>query len=119
MLTQTPMNKSKKLSEELNDYLLRLFPLKRSITGAANRETLKILNEIVPINVKEYPSGSNVYDWKIPDEWHVKEAWIKDEHGNKLVDVSTNNVHILGYSSPIREKMSFDKLKNHLFFPII
>jgi len=87
--------------KEIDNYLRRLFPICRSLTGQGNRETLKILQEIVPIEIKEYPSGSSVYDWVIPDEWVIREAWIKDLNGNKLVDFYSNNLHVVNYSQPV------------------
>ena len=105
-----------RIINEINDYLKRLFPINRSITGDGNRKTLSILQEIAPIQIKEYPSGTSVYDWVIPDEWNVNEAWIKDSKGEKVVDFSKNNIHLVSYSSPLHEKMSFEKLKYNLHY---
>ena len=69
---------------EIDRLLARLFPLNRSLTGNGNRETLNILKDFIPLNVHEYPSGKEVYDWVIPDEWCVRDAWIKDTTGNRL-----------------------------------
>ena len=69
------------VTDELESYLPRLFPLRRSITGEANRETLAILSEIVPIDIHEIPSGREVFDWTVPQEWSVREAWIEDSQG--------------------------------------
>ncbi|HEY9070143.1 MAG TPA: DUF4910 domain-containing protein [Candidatus Ozemobacteraceae bacterium] len=104
----------KKLSEEIAHYLQRLFPLNRSLTGEGNRETLRIISEIAPVRLFEYPSGSRIYDWMIPDEWHVREAWIKDSSGRILVDFLRNNLHLMGYSVPVRRTMSFAELRPHL-----
>jgi len=99
---------------EIDRFLKRLFPITRSITGPGNRESLRILQEIVPLEIKEYPSGAPVYDWVIPDEWIVRNAWIKDANGSKLVDFQASNIHLVGYSEPIHRKMAFDELKDHL-----
>mgnify|MGYP000309446352 CR=1 FL=1 len=104
------------LVDEINKYLRRLFPINRSLTGPGNRETLNILQEIAPLKIKEYPSGKSVYDWVIPDEWHVKNAWIKDKHGKKIVDFSLNNIHLVGYSEKVNNKIKFEELKSHLYF---
>jgi aminopeptidase-like protein len=105
------------LADEIGQYLKRLFPVTRSITGSGNRETLRILHEIVPLEIKEYSSGTVVYDWIIPDEWHVRDAWIKDSTGNKLVDFKINNVHLVSYSEPVNKSISFDALtKGHLHY---
>ena len=89
------------IANEIDDYLVRLFPLARSITGNGNRDTLRILQELIPINILEFESGKEVYGWTIPDEWNLREAWIKDENGNILVDVNDSNLHVMGYSVAI------------------
>jgi aminopeptidase-like protein len=109
------INRSQQLENEINRYLQRLFPINRSITGDGNRETLRILKEVAPSEIKEYSSGEKVYEWTRPDEWNVKDAWIKDADGNKLIDFKLNNVHLVGYSEPIHKKISFIELKDHLF----
>ena len=95
------------LINELDAYLRKLFPLTRSLTGDGNRQTLKILKNIIPLKIREVPSGTKAYDWIIPEEWLVNDAWIKDDKGRKLVDFKENNLHLLGYSVPINRKMTF------------
>ena len=85
---------------ELDDYLGRLFPLCRSITGEYNRETLRILKEIIPLKIFEIPTGTVVYDWTIPQEWWIKDAWIADANGHKIVNFQENNLHLVSYSIP-------------------
>ena len=104
------------LSGEIDAYLARLFPLSRSITGNGNRETLRILQELAPIKIREFPSGKEVYGWTIPDEWNLKEAWIKDELGNVLVDVRSSNLHVVGYSTSINRNISFTELQEKLHY---
>jgi len=104
------------LAIEIQEYLRLLFPIARSITGAGNVETLKILQEIVPLQIKEYKSGTSVYDWKVPDEWTIKNAWIKDSHGNKIVDYQASNLHVVNYSTPVHKLISFEKLKKNLHY---
>ncbi len=103
-------------TEEIDHYLSRLFPLTRSLTGEGNRETLKILQEIIPLDIKEYPSGQRVYDWIIPKEWNIRDAWIKNSQGVKIIDFQKSNIHVVNYSIPIHKKISFDILKEHLYF---
>ena len=69
--------------EEIDKLLKTLFPITRSITGDGNRETLRLLQEIIPLNIKEYPTGTKVYDWIIPEEWNIKDAWVKNSKGRK------------------------------------
>ena len=108
------ISQSEQLVGEIDNYLKRLFPITRSITGEGNRETLRILQEIAPLEIKKYSSGAEVYDWTIPDEWTVKGAWIKDADGNKLVDFEQSNIHLVSYSEPIHRKITFEELKKHL-----
>ena len=82
---------------KIEAYFDRLWPITRSLTGNGNRESLKILSEIIDLEVIEVPSGTECFDWTVPPEWNIKEAWIKDSRGNKIVDFSVSNLHILGY----------------------
>tara|TARA_B100001123_G_scaffold246805_1_gene275764 strand:- start:1167 stop:2483 length:1317 start_codon:yes stop_codon:yes gene_type:complete len=111
-------HQSKKLIDEIDSYLHQLFPITRSITGPGNRETLRILQEICPLVLKEYPSGTSVYDWVIPDEWHPREAWIKDRDGQILIDFRECNLHLVSYSEPIHQYFEFDELKGHLHYDL-
>jgi aminopeptidase-like protein len=99
---------------EIDRCLKDLFPITRSITGPGNRKTLKILQDIAPLQIKEYSSGTKVYDWTIPDEWYIKDAWIKNSKGKKLIDFNQCNIHLVGYSQPIHKKIMFEELKEHL-----
>jgi len=101
---------------EIDSYLKRLFPITRSITGDGNRETLKILQEIIPLNILEYPTGEDVYTWTIPKEWKIKEAWIKNSAGKKIIDIKNSNLHIVSYSQPIHKKIPFEILKKNLHY---
>ncbi|NWJ51786.1 MAG: DUF4910 domain-containing protein [Bacteroidetes bacterium] len=103
------------MRKELEKYFDRLWPINRSLTGDGNRETLKILSELVDLNIIEVPSGTKCFDWNVPPEWNVKEAWIKDSKGNKVIDFSNNNLHLLGYSIPIYRKMGLSELKENIY----
>lgn len=94
--------------------LKRLFPICRSITGDGVRQTLSILNEHADFGIKEYPSGTRVYDWTIPDEWNINDAYIADGSGARVVDFRENNLHVVGYSRPVRARMAFSELEPHL-----
>ncbi len=99
----------------IENYFDRLFPINRSLTGNGNRETLKILSEIIDLKISEVQSGTECFDWTVPPEWNIKEAWIKDSKGNRIIDFSENNLHILGYSEPFHGKISYEELKSHLY----
>ncbi|OPY03244.1 MAG: hypothetical protein A4E60_00436 [Syntrophorhabdus sp. PtaB.Bin047] len=101
---------------EIASYLRRLFPICRSITGEGNRETLRILQELVPLKVLEYPSGQKVYDWTIPREWNIRDAWIKNASGEKIVDFQRSNLHVVSYSIPVHARMKKRDLVEHLHF---
>ncbi|MEM9919834.1 MAG: DUF4910 domain-containing protein [Bacteroidota bacterium] len=92
----------------------RLYPICRSITGDGVRETLKILQEYMPLEIEEIPSGTKVFDWTVPKEWNVREAWVKDAAGRKIIDFAKHNLHLLNYSIPIHQKMSLADLRPHL-----
>jgi len=104
------------LDSEIQSYLERLFPLHRSITGKANRETLQILQEIIPLRRIEIPSGEKVFDWTIPPEWEIRNAWIRNARNEILLDLKQSNLHVVSYSHPIRGRFSFRELRSHLHF---
>jgi aminopeptidase-like protein len=93
----------------------RLFPICRSITGEGVRQTLRILQDYLPLDMHEVPSGANVFDWTIPKEWNIRDAWIKGPDGQKIIDFKTNNLHLLNYSIPIHQEMALEELQKHLF----
>ncbi|HEX6199196.1 MAG TPA: DUF4910 domain-containing protein [Thermoanaerobaculia bacterium] len=93
----------------------RLYPIPRSITGDGVRETLRIVGELVPpLEVHEVPSGTPVLDWMVPKEWNVREAWVKDPSGRKVVDFADHTLHLLGYSVPVHRTMPLAELLEHL-----
>jgi aminopeptidase-like protein len=92
----------------------RLFPICRSITGNGLRETLAILGEHIPLTLYEVPSGTEVFDWTVPREWNIRDAWIKDPSGARIVDFRASNLHVVGYSTPVQGKFSLADLKPHL-----
>lgn len=93
----------------------KLYPICRSITGNGVRETLKILQEYIDLKIKEVPSGTAVFDWTVPKEWNIQDAWVKAPDGQKIVDFQAHNLHMLHYSVPIHQKMGLAELKKHLF----
>ena len=92
-----------------------LFPICRSITGNGVRESLRIINRHVPVEIREVPSGTRVFDWTIPKEWNIRGAYIKDATGKKVVDFQDSNLHVLNYSTPVNTRLSLDELKKHLY----
>lgn len=93
-----------------------LFPICRSITGEGIRYTLNRLKKEVPqIVLHEIPTGTKVFDWVVPKEWEISEAYIEDMKGNRIVDFQKNNLHVVGYSIPIDAIVSGDELQAHLY----
>jgi aminopeptidase-like protein len=93
----------------------KLWPINRSITGSGVIETLNILKIVVPeLKIKSFKSGSKVFDWKVPAEWEIKSAWVKDPTGKTIIDFSKNNLHLVGYSTPVNKTIKLEKLNKHL-----
>lgn len=101
-------------TKKINDLAQRLYPICRSITGNGVRDTLKIINEHIDLKIHEVPSGTKVLDWEIPLEWNIRDAYIMDASGNRVVDFKKHNLHILNYSEPIHQKMNLADLKENL-----
>ena len=81
--------------KEMHELVKVLFPICRSITGNGVRETLKIISKHIPIRINEVPSGTKVFDWVIPKEWNIRDAFVEDENGDKIIEFSKNNLHIM------------------------
>jgi aminopeptidase-like protein len=100
--------------KELYELAKRLFPICRSITGDGVRETLKIIGNHIPIKIYEVPTGTKVFDWIVPKEWNIKDAYVVDDNGNKIIDFKKNNLHVVGYSVPVDKTVSLSELQDHL-----
>lgn len=92
----------------------RLYPICRSITGDGVRRTLEIISEYLPLKVREVPTGTRVLDWTVPKEWNIRDAYIADASGNRVVDFAASNLHVVGYSIPVSATMSLGELREHL-----
>jgi aminopeptidase-like protein len=91
-----------------------LYPICRSITGQGLRQTLRYVRERIPLELHEVPSGTQVFDWTVPKEWNVRDAYIADVRGQRIVDFRRSNLHVLNYSTPIRARMPLGELRPHL-----
>jgi aminopeptidase-like protein len=100
---------------QMYELIQKLYPICRSLTGNGVRQTLKILREHIPLTVHEVPSNTPVFDWTVPKEWNIRDAYIKGPNGEKIVEFKDCNLHILNYSLPIQKKVSLDELKRHIF----
>jgi aminopeptidase-like protein len=92
-----------------------LYPICRSITGNGVRRTLESLGRLVPLAVREVPTGTQVFDWTVPKEWNIGDAYIKAPDGRRVVDFRQSSLHVLNYSAPVRGAMTLDELRPHLF----
>ncbi len=92
-----------------------LYPICRSITGDGVRETFRRLQQLIPLVLTEVPTGTRVFDWTIPREWNIRDAYIKNSDGVRLVDFARSNLHVLNYSVPVRSTMRLAELRPHLF----
>ena len=101
--------------QAMHDLAARLFPICRSITGPGVRETLRILQESIPIHIHEVPSGTPVFDWIVPKEWFIRDAFIADSTGRRVVEFRRHNLHVVGYSVPVDRQVTLDELDAHLF----
>jgi aminopeptidase-like protein len=103
--------------EELYKLVAELYPICRSITGDGVRRTLEIVDRELGggLEVTEVPTGTPVLDWTVPREWNVRDAWVADAAGRRVIDFQASNLHLLGYSVPVRATMPLAELKQHLF----
>jgi aminopeptidase-like protein len=103
-----------KLGERLHSFAADLYPICRSITGAGIRETLAKIQGKIPLILTEVPSGTAVFDWTVPKEWNIRDAYIKDAGGNRVVDFRRHNLHVVNYSVPVSGTFSLNELRPHL-----
>src|SRR5215471_2541377 len=99
------------IGRQLYDCASDLYPICRSITGNGVRETLRRLQQVVPLAVHEVPSGTEVFDWTVPREWNVRDAYVKNSSGERVIDFQRSNLHLVNYSVPFRGRMSLDELR--------
>lgn len=103
------------LSQQIYALIEKLYPICRSITGEGVRQTLALLSEVHPIKVTEVPSGTTVFDWTVPDEWVIRDAFIKNSRGERVVDFKKHSLHVLNYSAPVQAKMKLAEFTDHLY----
>ena len=102
------------IGEEIYALAAEIYPICRSITGNGVRETLQRISAHIPLDIHEVPTGTKVFDWIVPREWNIRDAYIRDERGKKIVDYSSSNLHVVSYSTPVRQRVSLAELKKHL-----
>lgn len=100
--------------EALHAFATQLYPICRSISGGGVRETLRLIGTRIPLAIKEVPSGTQVFDWVVPPEWNIEDAWVEDGHGARVVDFKAHNLHIVSYSEPVSGTFALTELAGHL-----
>lgn len=100
--------------KELHAFAAELYPICRSITGRGIRETLQRIQKRIPLEIREVKSGTQVFDWEVPKEWNIQDAWIKDLSGRRVIDFKENNLHVLNYSEPFHGVVPVSELRAHL-----
>ncbi len=104
------------LGATMHGWARDLFPICRSLSGPGVRETLAYLQKLLPsLQVHSITSGSTVFDWTVPDEWTIRDAYVADENGRRVIDFRTSNLHVLGYSEPVDQWLTLDELQPHLY----
>ena len=112
-MTTTP-NQLETAGHEMHSLISRLFPICRSMTGAGVRETLQILQEHVPLSIHEVPTGTRVFDWQVPAEWSIRDAYIKDAEGRRVVDFQASNLHVVSGSVGMQATMRWSDLRDNI-----
>ncbi len=100
--------------EEMYRLIEELYPICRSITGEGLRATLRRIQQEIPITIREVPTGTPVFDWTVPREWNIRDAYVKNAAGERVVDFRRSNLHVVNYSVPVRARMSLTELRGHL-----
>lgn len=102
-------------TDPMYDWATDLYPICRSLTGPGVRETLGYLSELLPgLEICSVPSGTGAFDWTVPDEWTIRDAYVADEQGNRVIDFRCHNLHVVGYSEPVDRWLTLDELQPHL-----
>ena len=114
-LSEENMQEKDDIGQEMRDFIGQMYPICRSITGNGLRETLSLIGRHIPLEIHEVPTGTTVFDWTVPKEWNIRDAYVKDSAGSKVIDFRRSNLHVVSYSTPVRATMTLAELKGHLF----
>ena len=103
------------IGKDLHRFAAELYPICRSITGAGIRRTLALIGDRIPLKTVEVPTGTPAFDWTVPKEWNIRDAYIKGPNGTRLADFQQCNLHVVNYSVPVHVTMPLSELRPHLF----
>ncbi len=103
------------IGHKIHSLIREMYPICRSITGAGFRETLSLISSHIPLKITEVPTGTHVFDWTVPKEWNIRDAYVKNSAGQRIIDFRKSNLHVVSYSVPVRTTLSLAELKGHLF----
>jgi aminopeptidase-like protein len=106
---------AEEFGREMYQLIAELYPICRSITGNGLRATLQTISQRIPLKIHEVPTGTAVFDWTIPKEWNIRDAYVKNSKGERVIDFQKSNLHVVNYSVPIKSRMPLEELKQHLF----
>jgi aminopeptidase-like protein len=105
---------AERIGEEIHGLMRRLYPICRSITGDGVRRSLAMIREYMPLEIFEVPTGTPIFDWTVPKEWNIRDAYVKNSKGERVIDFQKHNLHLVNYSVPVRRTMSLAELRPHL-----
>ncbi|NJR49477.1 MAG: DUF4910 domain-containing protein [Leptolyngbyaceae cyanobacterium CSU_1_3] len=103
------------VGQGLHQLISDLYPICRSITGNGFRETLGQIQPLIPLTLHEVPTGTQVFDWTVPREWNIRDAYVRNSQGDRVIDFQKSNLHVVNYSVPVHKKLSLEELKPNLF----
>jgi aminopeptidase-like protein len=106
---------SPELGDRLHSFVSELYPICSSITGDGLREILRRISQRIPLQIHEVPTGTQVFDWTVPREWNIRDAYVRNSSGEKIIDFKNSNLHVVNYSIPVKAKLSLQELKQHLY----
>jgi aminopeptidase-like protein len=115
LLKELDQTNPTEIGRELHRFAAELYPICRSITGDGIRRTLALIQNRIPLQIVEVPTGSTVFDWTVPKEWNIRDAYIQGPDGKRVVDFRQCNLHVMNYSTPVHATMPLQELKPHLF----
>jgi aminopeptidase-like protein len=115
LMQELDASDSAKIGREMHAFASELYPICRSITGDGIRETLARIGQRIPLRLTDVPTGTQVFDWTVPKEWNIRDAYIKNSVGQRIVDFKVSNLHVMNYSAPIHQSMPLRELRAHLF----